>query len=346
MTPAAATQQSPVESSGDVLRHQRLLVSGQALVDCSDSELVIISGPDRLVWLNSLITQRVDDLLPGQTRESLILDPQGKIEFAFLIADDGVSTWLLVEAPYGEALRNWLASMVFRMDVSLTHPGDLRIVGSSGSLPHSEVLMEFVDPWPRVSEGSTGYATEPHLGSYWKMRYSVLASTVQPSDFESLEGEALVPPVALDGLMIAAARPTMGEVDEKALPHELDWLRTAVHLDKGCYRGQETVAKVHNLGHPPRRLTLLHLDGSHSTLPRAGDVLTNGDKAVGLITRAGWHYELGPIALALLKRTTPVEAELEVACEGVVIAATQEVIVPPGAGATRGVPRLPRLSKR
>ena len=155
-----------------------------------------------------------------------------------------------------------------------------------------------------------------------------------------------MPPVALDGLMIAAARPTMGEVDEKALPHELDWLRTAVHLDKGCYRGQETVAKVHNLGHPPRRLTLLHLDGSHSTLPRAGDVLTNGDKAVGLITRAGWHYELGPIALALLKRTTPVEAQLEVACEGVVIAATQEVIVPPGAGATRGVPRLPRLSKR
>ncbi len=153
--------------------------------------------------------------------------------------------------------------------------------------------------------------------------------------------------VAADALRIAAWRPSWsGEVDERTIPHEVDWMRTAVHLSKGCYRGQETVAKVHNLGHPPRRLAMLHLDGSDSVLPVHGAAVRDGDVVVGEITSAALHFEDGPIALALLKRSTPADAALVVDTTDGPIAATQEVIVPADAGATASIPRLPRLSRR
>src|SRR5208282_2421567 len=106
----------------------------------------------------------------------------------------------------------------------------------------------------------------------------------------------------------------------------------AVHLTKGCYRGQETVARVHNLGHPPRRLVFLDLDGSADRLPAHGDPVELDGTVVGFTGSAARHYELGPIGLALVKRTVPVDATL-LAGSGVGVAAAQEVIVPPDVGA-------------
>ena len=137
-------------------------------------------------------------------------------------------------------------------------------------------------------------------------------------------------------------------MDATTIPHELDWLRSAVHLTKGCYRGQETVAKVHNLGHPPRRLVMLHLDGSDGVLPAAGDEVAglgrDGDTVVGRVTAAALHHELGPIALAVVKRSTDPAATLTVAT-------ADGTIVPGRAGARRAAgrrsrgrhPELPRL---
>ncbi|MFT4214448.1 MAG: glycine cleavage T C-terminal barrel domain-containing protein, partial [Microbacterium sp.] len=151
--------------------------------------------------------------------------------------------------------------------------------------------------------------------------------------------------LAADALRVAAWRPrAANEADGRTLPHEADWLRTAVHLDKGCYRGQETVAKVHNLGHPPRRLVSLQLDGSDGELPQPGAVVYAGDDVVGTVTSVARHHDEGPIALAFVKRTTAVDAPLTVGEER--IAAAQETIVPPDAGSTANVPRLPRLSRR
>jgi folate-binding protein YgfZ len=134
---------------------------------------------------------------------------------------------------------------------------------------------------------------------------------------------------ALEALRIAAWRPRFStEVDEKSIPHELDLLRSAVHLDKGCYRGQETVARVHTLGRPPRRLTLLHLDGSENALPTVGADLTLEDRTVGRVGSSARHHELGPIALALVKRNVPLDAT--VYAGGLV--AAQEVIVDPEVG--------------
>ncbi|KGM15074.1 hypothetical protein N867_12210, partial [Actinotalea fermentans ATCC 43279 = JCM 9966 = DSM 3133] len=131
-------------------------------------------------------------------------------------------------------------------------------------------------------------------------------------------------------LRVAAWRPrAAAEVDHRAIPHELDWLRTAVHLHKGCYRGQETIARVHNLGRPPRRLTMLHLDGSGHLIPVPGAAVhDDAGRPVGHVTSVARHHEQGPIALALLKRSLPEDARLAVVCDGGDVAAAQEVIVP------------------
>jgi folate-binding protein YgfZ len=152
------------------------------------------------------------------------------------------------------------------------------------------------------------------------------------------------PQSALDALRIAAHRPSVAEVDEKTIPHELDLLASAVHLSKGCYRGQESVAKVHNLGHPPRRLVLLHLDGSNHVLPFVGDdvaiVDADGQRVVrGRITSTAHHHEAGPLALAVISRNTPAEAELLVLGNHEPIAASQELVVPLDAGKTANLPR-------
>jgi folate-binding Fe-S cluster repair protein YgfZ len=85
---------------------------------------------------------------------------------------------------------------------------------------------------------------------------------------------------------------------------------------------------VHTLGRPPRRLTLLHLDGSENRLPERGADLKHGDKVVGFVGSSARHHELGPIALALVKRNVPLDATLD--ADGLV--AAQEVIVDPEVG--------------
>jgi folate-binding protein YgfZ len=127
----------------------------------------------------------------------------------------------------------------------------------------------------------------------------------------------------------AGVRPRLGvDTDERTIPHEVGWIGSAVHLDKGCYRGQETVARVHNVGHPPRRIVMLHLDGSAEALPAHSDLVELDGTAVGEVGSTARHHELGPIGLAVIKRTVPVEADLVAGG----VPATQEVIVPPDAG--------------
>ncbi|HPU03916.1 MAG TPA: glycine cleavage T C-terminal barrel domain-containing protein, partial [Rhodoglobus sp.] len=206
------------------------------------------------------------------------------------------------------------------------------------------------DPWLDVAPGGHQYAhPAQHPAAGWTYA-EVLVDRADAAAAASLADVPAAGTLALEALRIAAWRPRLStEVDEKTIPHELDWLRSAVHLNKGCYRGQETVAKVHNLGHPPRRLVMLHLDGSEGVLPAPGDavLLPSADDSapteVGRITSAAIHHELGPIALAVIKRNVDPAADLVVAADGAQVAAAQEVIVPTDAGAEANVPRLPRL---
>lgn len=338
---------------GNPLVEQRALVAGTAVVELGHRGVVTVTGPDRLSWLDSVTSQALKRLAPGESAETLLLDPSGRVEHAAGVLDDGQTTWLLVDGSETESLASWLDSMRFMLRVEVAdRSADFATFGSFADLAlpaadPSGVPLVWVDPWREIAVGGVGYAAdEAHPGHDWTYRETL----VPIADREAIAASEIpvAGTLALEALRIAAWRPRLvTEADERTIPHELDWLRSAVHLDKGCYRGQETVAKVHNLGHPPRRIVMLHLDGSDNVLPAHGSPVSRGtgDEAreVGVITSSGTHYELGPIALAVIKRATDVSAPLTVLAEGTVIAASQETIVPPEAGAAAGVPRLPRL---
>ena len=366
---------------GNPLGEQRLLARGAAVVDLSDRGVLTVSGPDRLSWLNSLTSQALVGLAPGVSTETLLLDANGRLEHAARIVDDGETAWLLVERSEVEPLGTWLDRMRFMLRVEVAdRTGDVATIGSmhdllGGTDPLVPVMtsgdtpLVWVDPWREVTIGGHSYAeSDHHPGHDWTYRESL----VRRSDLDALaalpaDRLAVAGTLALEALRIEAWRPRLAtEVDERTIPHELDWMRSAVHLAKGCYRGQETVAKVHNIGHPPRRLVMLHLDGSDGVLPGHGaevvlappaggavEAETSGGaaeapetparKPVGHVTSVALHHELGPVALALVKRGTDESAPLAVVVDGLVIAAAQEIVVPASAGAAAGVPRLPRL---
>jgi folate-binding protein YgfZ len=269
--------------------------------------------------------------------------------------DDGATTWLIADAADAPKLAKWLGMMRFRARVEVTERPELQVVGFvAGGAAEDAVLAAAArpngmpvlwrDPWTAVRPGGWQYApVEAHPGSELAWAEAI----VDTGSADALAGHPVAGLMAAEALRVAAWRPRWSrEVDERAIPHETDWLRTAVHLDKGCYRGQETVAKVHNLGHPPRRIAMLHLDGSDSLLPQPGAAVFAGEREAGHVTSIARHHELGPIALAVLGRRIPADAQLEVEADGARVAAAQEVIVPADAGATAEVPRLTRLSRR
>ena len=352
---------------GDPVREQRRLAAGEAVAPLDDRGVIEVAGPDRLTWLDSITSQALANLPLGQSTELLVLDPHGRVEHAAGVFDDGASTWLLADAGDVAGLAKWLTMMRFRSKVEVRVRDDLAILGlfEHGSAeraiapvayrPHTTeqvpggIPLLWADPWRSVAAGGWQYAAPAsHPGA----DYAWVEAVVDRAALPQLAGVELAGLLAVEALRVAAWRPRWSrEVDDRAIPHEYDWLRSAVHLNKGCYRGQETVAKVHNLGHPPRRLTLLHLDGSDSVLPAPGTaVLQTGADGeateVGHVTSSVRHHELGPVALAVLARRVPGDATLEIRSDGSRIAAAQEIIVPADAGATADVPRLTRLSRR
>lgn len=355
--PAAIVDERGLRHLGDPFGEQRALAAGRALAPLGDRRVLSVAGEDRLSWLDSLSTQALTGLRPGESTELLILDPNGRIEHAASVVDDGATTWLIVDAPDAEGLAAWLVRMRFRLRVEVSVRAELAVVGGTAAalgavraFVPAGVPVLWRDGWPAVADGGHGYAeSSTHPGRERDWSEAVVDDTELDRLVDSgRAGELVFAGIdAADALRVAAWRPRVSvDADERVLPHELDWLRTAVHLSKGCYRGQETVAKVHNLGHPPRRVVALHLDGSDSVLPATGDAVRAGDVVVGAVTSVVRHYEEGPIALALIKRTAPVDAALVVETADGPVAAAQEVVVPTDAGAVIDVPRLPRLGRR
>lgn len=291
---------------GSFNTEQRALSAGEGFVDLSHRDVVRVAGPDRLTWLHSLTTQHLTDLPAGQATGALVLSPQGHVEHAFFGTDDGEAFTAHTEPGRGAELAAWLDRMRFMMRVEV-----------------SEVTEQLAVTW-RPSRRGAGEADEP-AGAYAGYEFV-------PREQLEAYAEAAGPAAGLwafEALRIARGEPRVGlDTDARTIPNEAGWIGPAVHLDKGCYRGQETVARVHTLGRPPRRLTLLHLDGSENRLPAVGTELRHGEKTVGFVGTSARHYELGPIALAMVKRNVPTDAVLEV--DG--MPAGQEVIVDPEVG--------------
>jgi folate-binding protein YgfZ len=311
---------------GDPLREQRLLAEGLAVVDLSHRGVVTVSGPDRLSWLHSITSQQLTGLAPRQSREALVLSPKGHVEHALHVVDDGETTWITTEPGDAGRLAAWLDSMRFMLRVEVTDvTADWAVIGEPmGQESQPGEALAWRDPWPDLVGDTAAYGPvddHPALGRAWRevlVPRSALADAIGDRD--------LAGTWASEALRVVAWRPRLGfDTDHRTIAHEVDWLRTAVHLHKGCYRGQETIARVHNLGRPPRRLVFLHLDGSGHLLPERGAAVMAGDRQVGQLTSVARHFEDGPVALALVKRNTPVDEVLDIAG----VSAAQVVVVAP-----------------
>jgi tRNA-modifying protein YgfZ len=315
---------------GDPYAEQRALAGDWGVVDRSHRGVLCITGTDRLSWLHSLTTQDLEQLAVGAAAEALVLSPQGHVEHHLTLTDDGTAVWAHVEPAEAGALLEFLMSMRFMLRVE---PQDVSAEYAVLTLlgPHVPA-GELVPGAIRLDTAATGSAGRPS-GSSGTVTTDLIvrwADLAEAATGLRAAGAALAGMWAHEALRIAAGRPRFGQdTDHRTIPHEVGWIDSAVHLTKGCYRGQETVARVHNLGRPPRRLVLLHLDGSEDRLPGHGDPVSLDGGSVGAVGSAARHYELGPIALALVKRTTAVDATFTV--DG--IAAAQEVLVSPDAGA-------------
>lgn len=350
---------------GDPSGEQWALEGGRALVRRPDLAVIAVSGADRLTWLTSLASQIVTGLVPGMSRELLILSPEGRVEHWAGASDDGEALHLIVERSDLSGFVAFLDSMRFALRVSVEQR-DVAVFSSvraGANTPEAVAalpghLWTWEDPWPGVVEGGAAYFQgERHPGARTPMMFHAVSRDAA-DEFEAAwladgaasgAAEAHAAPssapsgarsstpspaggkrrragyLAWEAMRIAAWKPRLGrETDARAIPPEVDWLRSAVHTSKGCYRGQETIARVINLGRPPRRLTYLQLDGSRGDLPAPGTPITVGGRQVGVITSSARHADEGPIALALIARAVPVSTVFDI--DGV--AAAQEEIVP------------------
>ena len=289
-------------------REQTALAAGTALVDLAHRPVLRIAGVDRLSWLHDLTSQSLRALPPGQWTEALILSPQGHVEHHLQLVDDGEQVLAHVEPGTADALLAYLTRMQFMLRVQVSLVTDSHAVVFEGGA-HRFVPRDALTGLGLAGPGSaeSGSAESGSAGSGSAGLGSVGLGSVEPG----LAGLGLAGLWAYDALRVAARRPRLGvDTDHRTIPNEVSWLVSALHLDKGCYRGQETVARVYNLGRPPRRLVLLHLDGSDSTLPAAGSPVLLDDREVGVVGSAVRHHELGPIALALVKSKVPDDAVL------------------------------------
>ena len=308
--PAGTADESIAWHFGDPHREQRLLVEGIGIVDISNRGVVTVTGPDRLTWLHTLTTQHLENLQPHESALVLILSPHGHVEHELHLVDDGETSWLIVEPGTADSLEKYLKSMQFMLRVEITN-----------------VTSQFAAVWEPIAEVDPLHPTwlvpEPFAGRGLLGREVIIARADLNSRLEMAPAQS--GSWALEALRVAAAMPRMGaETDHKTLPHEVGWIGSAVHLQKGCYRGQETVARVQNLGKPPRRLVLLHLDGSAEILPGHGARVFAEDKEVGWVGTGARHYELGPVATAIVKRNVPIEAILTIRTDEGEVPAAQE----------------------
>ena len=281
---------------GEPVKEQRALEAGTAWADLSHLSVIAVSGEDRLKWLHDLTTQFLTDLEAGIWKPAMILDPQGHVEYQFNLVDDGTTTFLVLDASYADTLVGYLTKMKFMLKVDVRDAtSEFAVLRAPGA------TTDIGGPFALVPRGEVA-----------QMAQAFNAVATQVGTW------------ALDAERVAAGRPRIGfETDHKTIPNEIGVLNGAVHMNKGCYRGQETVAKIFNLGNPPRRLTMLHLDGSDVGFPATGTKIENDGVVVGFIGTVARHHELGTIALAIVKRNTPLDATLSV--DG--IAAAQQPIV-------------------
>ena len=308
---------------GDPMREQRILETAAGVIDRSNRPVLAISGPDRLPWLHSICSQHVSNLADGESTEALVLSPHGHVEQHWQLTERDDTVWLDVEPGMADDALDYLEKMRFLKRVEPSEVSDeWAVIGLVG--PAADAVLVAAGHTPPTTRAiaalpAGGFARRTPWGDV----DLVVPRARLADEITGLVAAGAAPAGlwAYDAKRVEARRPRLRfETDHRTIPHEVGWIDTAVHLDKGCYRGQETVARVQNLGRPPRRLVLVHLAGESDVLPDVGASVELAGRSVGFLGTAVQHYELGPVALAVIKRSIPDDAELTVAGSSAAIA--------------------------
>lgn len=327
---------------GNPLGEQRAFERSTGAVDRSHQRVLQISGADTLSWLNSLISQKVDALAPGSTTNGLILDAKGHVEHAFTIVRpqessptgaDEPTVYLISEPDTFDALQTYLTQMVFWSAVSV-HEVDLALITVIGPDTSTVMAKAFED---HHAPGTPAATTQPDTLPEGTITFtdslvgtedSVHLLVPRPSltdAFTTLTKAGAKPTglMAYEAERVKAVIPEVhADLDDRTVPHEIEAFigtpanaptqratvddgptSSYVHLNKGCYRGQETVSRIQNLGRPPRLLVKLQVDGYSARRPEPGEAITSGKRKVGRIGTVVDDCDEGPIALGLVKRS-------------------------------------------
>jgi tRNA-modifying protein YgfZ len=313
--PEAGPDAGAVWHYGDPLGEQRAAADEAVVVDRSHRVVLALTGGERKSWLHTISSQHVSDLPDGTVTQNLSLDGQGRVEDHWIQTELGDATYLDTESWRGEPLLAFLRKMVFWADVTIEQ-ADLAVLSLLGPRLADQQVLDALGlaslPAENTAVALDGGGFARRLGGA-DVQVDLVVPRGEAADWLdrlTAAGVRRAGVWAYEALRVTALRPRLGlDTDERTIPHEVGWIGSAVHLDKGCYRGQETVARVHNLGKPPRMLVLLHLDGS-TDRPATGDPVLAGGRAVGRIGTVVDHVDLGPVALALLKRSLPADTAL------------------------------------
>jgi tRNA-modifying protein YgfZ len=337
---------------GDPLGEQRVAATEAVVVDRSHRAVITLAGPERQSWLHNISTQHVAALPDGTVTQNLSLDGQGRVEDHWIQTELGGVTCLDTEPWRGEPLLAYLSKMVFWAQVTPA-AADLAVLSLLGPRLADSALLGVLgvtalpDEGTAVSVPSGGFlrrlATDNPGG---QIELDLVVPRDEAGSWLNRLTDAGIRRAgvwAYEAHRVAALRPRLGvDTDDRTIPHEVGWIGQAVHLDKGCYRGQETVARVHNLGKPPRMLVLVHLDGSDER-PATGDPLLAGGRTVGRLGTVVDHVDLGPVGLALVKRGLPADTELTTGADAQVAAVIDPDSLPPTDVAGAGRVAVDRL---
>ena len=313
-----ASVDSPVPwHFGDPLREQRQLLDGSARVDLSHLDVIQVSGDDRLKWLHTLTTQEIT--AGTASAQTLVLSPQGHVQHDLHYVDHGGASWLVIEPGTKDALLAYLRSMIFMSAVEVADVSTHWAVVGAWDWLEAGDHPTWHSPASYLNAGPQLYVEKrPHA---WQVS-QMLVPRDQLQSYLSAHDRAGT--WAWEALRIRAGVARLGcETDHRTIPHEVGWIAPAVHLNKGCYRGQETVSKVHHMGRPPRRLVQLEIDGSDNQLPVVGAPVIHDGQEVGRTTSVTQDFEHGPLALAVVKWSLPHDVNVVVGD----IAASQTIIV-------------------
>lgn len=344
---------------GDPLGEQRAAETAAVMVDRSHRAVLTLTGGERRAWLHNISTQHVSDLADGASTQNLSLDGQGRVLDHWIQTELGDISYLDTEPWRGEPLLAYLRQMVFWADVA-PDSADLAVLSLLGPLLADQVILDTLGVAalpPELTAAALpggGFVrrmpSSPKGAQTGQIELDLLVPRDSVAEWQRRLTQAGVRPAGVwahEAHRVSALRPRLGvDTDERTIPHEVGWIGGpdvgAVHLDKGCYRGQETVARVHNLGKPPRMLVFLHLDGS-SDRPATGDPVLAGGRAVGRLGTVVDHVDLGPVALGLVKRGLPADTELTTGAQSEVAAVIDADRLPPAVAAGAGRVAVERL---